>query len=322
MKNKTATRILALIITISLLAILLSEVRIEDIASTLLGLDPLYLLLGFIAYASTYYLRALRFYILLNKALRISDLFNIVCVHNMANNILPARTGELSYVYLLNKTGRKNIGDGVSTLFVARIFDFVFITLFFITSALMTPDISEDSTKIIRTGILFLLLILFMLFNLLYFGKRSLSFVRYIFKIVGAENNALLQLLLNKAEETTNSFNRIKSIGKIGFVEVSIITLFIWQLIYVMNFILVRAMGIDFDFISVLLASSFAVFTNVLPIQGVGGFGTLEGGWTIGFVALGLNLETAINTGFAYHIVIWIYFLILGLFGLIRIRKI
>jgi hypothetical protein len=321
MKNKIITRLLALIVTVSLLYILLSEVQIEEIVSTLLSLDPFFLILGFVAYATTYLLRALRFSILLHDELRISDLFSVVCAHNMANNILPARTGELSYVYLLNKICKKSIGDGFSTLVVARVFDFVFITLFFVVSALVTSDLPEGSERVIQMAVLFLSVILFLLSTLLFFPRRFINFIEYIAGVLGAKESDLLRSFLSKVEEVLESFGKIRSIGRAGFSKVFLVTFFIWLVLYIMIFILARGMGIDLEFISMMLASSFSVFTNVLPIQGVGGFGTVEGGWTIGFVALGLDLETAISTGFTYHIVVLIYVFILGLLGLLGMRE-
>jgi len=65
--------------------------------TTFAGIDALYLIAGFVLYACSYLFRALRFHILLNREVGMKNLFSIVCVHNMANNILPARTGELSF---------------------------------------------------------------------------------------------------------------------------------------------------------------------------------------------------------------------------------
>lgn len=74
--------------TIALVVILLSQIKIADIIITLAGIDPLYLIAGFVLYVCSYLFRALRFHILLNKEVGLRDLFNIVCVHNMVNNIL------------------------------------------------------------------------------------------------------------------------------------------------------------------------------------------------------------------------------------------
>jgi uncharacterized protein (TIRG00374 family) len=93
MTRKTIAKISAVVITIALVAILLSQIQIADVITTLASINPLYLIAGFILYTCSYFFRGLRFHILLNREVGLRDLFNIVCVHNMVNNILPSLLG-------------------------------------------------------------------------------------------------------------------------------------------------------------------------------------------------------------------------------------
>jgi uncharacterized membrane protein YbhN (UPF0104 family) len=88
-----------------------------------------------------------------------------------------------------------------------------------------------------------------------------------------------------------------------------------WLSLYLFNYILIKTLNIDLDFPTVIFSTSFAVFTTVLPIQGIGGFGTLEGGWSAGLIAAGLKSEVAICSAFIFHMVMIMYFLVLGLLG-------
>ncbi len=81
MTRQTIAKLSALVITFALVAILLSQIQIADIITTLAGIDPLYLIAGFVLYVCSYFFRALRFYILLNRDVGLRDMFNIVCVH-------------------------------------------------------------------------------------------------------------------------------------------------------------------------------------------------------------------------------------------------
>ncbi|NAS89698.1 hypothetical protein C4E24_08220 [ANME-1 cluster archaeon AG-394-G21] len=155
MKGKIA-KISAVVITIVLAAVLLSQIEVNEVITTLASVDPLHVIAGFVLYTCSYFLRAFRFHILVNKKVKIRDLFNIVCVHNMLNNILPARTGELSYIYLLKKLHNKKTGEGIATLFVARVFDFITISLLFIGSAFVIQDLSEIIMKLVWVITLFL----------------------------------------------------------------------------------------------------------------------------------------------------------------------
>jgi uncharacterized protein (TIRG00374 family) len=321
MKGKLA-KISAVVITIALVAILLSQIQIADVITTLAGIDPLYLIVGFAFYVCSYFFRALRFHILLNKEVGLRDLFNIVCVHNMVNNILPARTGELSYIYLLKKLHNKETGEGIATLFVARVFDFISISLFFFISALMIQDLPTIILNVIVGIAAFLVLIVIFLITLLYFEDSFLNLVRNFFSRFNWDKKYFGDYLLRKGEETVVSFEKIKTSGKVTVITLILVSFGIWMSLYSLNYILVGAMNINLGYFVVLLASTFAIFTTVLPIQGIGGFGTIEGGWAVGFIAVGLTREVAISSGFGYHIIIWIYFLILGCGGLFRMSKV
>ena len=322
MTRQTLIKISIVIITVVLVAILLSQIKIADIIATLAGIDPLYLVAGFVLYVCSYLFRALRFYILLNGEVGIRDLFNIVCVHNMANNILPARTGELSYIYLLKKLHNKKAGEGLATLFVVRIFDFITISLLFLVSAFMMQGLPEMVIKMVWVIALFLGSITIFLIALLYVGNTFLNLVKRFFERFNWDKKYFADFLLRKGEETVDSFEKIKANGKITVISLILTSVSIWLFLYSLNYVFVSGMDINLSYLEVVFASSFAVFTTVLPIQGIGGFGTLESGWAVGFIGVGLTKEIAISSGFGYHIIIWLYFLILGFRGLFRMRKV
>jgi uncharacterized protein (TIRG00374 family) len=242
-------------------------------------------------------------------------------VHNLVNNILPARTGELSYIYLLNKFHNKKTGEGIATLFVARVFDFIVISLLFFISALMIQDLPEIIMKAVWVITFLMVVIVIFLIILLYFGDSFLNLAKRFFGRFNLEKKYFADYLLRKGEEAVESFDEIRTNGKVTAIEVIIISFGIWLSLYSVNYDLITAMDINLCFFIVLLGSTFALFTTILPIQGIGGFGTIEGGWAIGFIAVGLTKEVAISSGFVVHIVILVYFLILGLLGLISMQR-
>ena len=319
MKGKLV-KIFAVAITIVLAAVLLSQIEVNAVITTLASVDPLHVIAGFVLYTCSYFLRAFRFHILLNKKVKIRDLFNIVCVHNMLNNILPARTGELSYIYLLKKLHNKKTGEGIATLFVARVFDFITISLLFIGSAFVIQDLPEIIMKLVWGITLFLGTITIFLIALLYSGKSFFKSVKRFCERFKWDKRYFVDYLLRKGEETAECFEKIKKRGKVIVIALILNSFGIWLSLYSLNYILVSAMNINLSYCSIVFASTFALFTTFLPIQGIGGFGTLESGWTVGFIAVGLTKEVAISSGFGYHIILLVYFLILGCYGTVMIK--
>jgi len=318
MKPKLPVKILALIITVILVALLFSQIDLKDVISTLQNINPVYLLTGFIVYTCSYFFRAWRFHILLNREVSIKDLFTIACVHNAINNLLPARTGELSYIYLLKKLNQKTIGDGIATLVVSRIFDFIaLIILFFLAIVLITdiPKIIMDALWIIAIFGFFLLIILVLLLTR---GKKFVIQMQKSAERLHCEHNPGVHYLIRKGFETIESLDRIQMKKSISALMIS--SLLIWGVNYFVVYLLMMGMNFQLSIFIVILGGTFILLTTVLPIQGVAGFGTTETIWTLVFVPLGLSVDQAIVSGFCYHIVIILYFTILGIYGWITIR--
>ena len=50
------------------------------------------------------------------------------------------------------------------------------------------------------------------------------------------------------------------------------------------------------------MGATAATVATLIPVNILGNIGTLEAGWTAGFAALGIPLETAAATGVAVHL--------------------
>ncbi len=319
MISKHLAKILAVFITVILLILLFTQIDLADVIITLQNINLIYLIAGFFLYICSYFFRAWRFHILLNREVSTKDLFSIVCVHNAINSLLPARTGELSYVYLLKKSNNKTVGDGIATLIVARIFDFIaLIILFFIAIILIKdiPKIIMDALWIIAIFAVFLLIILVLL---LFRGKNVIFYVQKTAERLHCETNRGVNYLLRKGHETVESLDIIPVKKSIAALLAS--SLLIWGFNYFIVYILMTGMNFRISVLLVILGGTFILLTTVLPIQGIAGFGTTESVWTLVFVPLGLSLDQAIISGFCYHIVIILYFTILGIYGWKTIRR-
>lgn len=322
MDNKYLIQLFALFITIFLLVLLFNQINLEDVTTILTTINPVYLVIGFIIYLCSYIMRALRFFRLLNKQVHIKCLFPIVCLHNMLINLLPARTGEFSYIYLLKKISKRPAAEGFATLIIARIFDFIIIVVFFISISFFMNEINPELLDVVVFAAAFLFLIISFLFFLLMFGFKFLNLINIFFSFIKIEKYWVIQSINKKSAEIIKYFEDFKSLSTKEHVSIIAISLGIWLLTYALMYSLSIAMNIQLNWIQILFASSFSIFSTILPIQGIAGFGTVEMGWAIGFIAVGLSKEMAISTGFGFHIIILIYNLILGMAGYLYLNKI
>ncbi len=270
-------------------------------------------------YTCSYIFRSWRFHILIHKEVSIRDMFHIECVHNMMNNLLPARTGELSYIYLLKTEQKKTTGEGLATLIIARIFDFIIISVFFLLFFLFTKNLLTDFSFLIKIGIIFLFSMIAVLLGLLFYGKAFLRKFRYWADYINFKKFRAGDYITKKSEETIEYFEKFKT-GPIGMhTSVILLSIGIWIATYSLFYVLAVSMGINLEPVQILFASSFSVFSTVLPIQGIAGFGTMEGAWALGFVAVGLPREIAISSGFGFHIIILLFTVSLGILGYFNI---
>ncbi len=81
-----------------------------------------------------------------------------------------------------------------------------------------------------------------------------------------------------------------------------------------------EAIGIHLNLWAIFTGATFVVFATLLPVQGIAGFGTIEGTWTVVFLLLGVEKELAITSGFGFHIVRLTYATILGVISLLILK--
>ena len=95
-------------------------------------------------------------------------MFLVSLVRNAFNMVLPARTGELSYVYVLKRKFKIPIEVGVSTLFIGLIFEIVIVFSMIIISIIIVGinKYSISSTSVILIALALLIMSLVVLFYL------------------------------------------------------------------------------------------------------------------------------------------------------------
>ncbi|MBW2973139.1 flippase-like domain-containing protein [Candidatus Woesearchaeota archaeon] len=312
-KQKKAVKIVfAVILAFVLVYFLLTQITVHDLSELFSRLSLYWILFAFICYVFSYVFRAWRFKFLLTHELRMFLLFNIVCVHNMINQLLPFRTGELSFIYLIKKqkiSGTK----AMFSLFVARAFDFAAIAVIFIISVFFI-DLKQPMHTILFATCIILFVLVLLIISLVFFNKTYLKILKKLLALKQIKKSKIIKFILTKMQETIRHFNTMKSIKHIFIIALfSILT---WISIYLMCCALFAGMGITLTFWTIVAGVSLTFFAVMLPIHGIAGFGTIEAAWSIFFFLLGLSKEIAISSSFVYHLIVILFFMILGISGL------
>ena len=291
---------LVIIITIVLLGVILSQVDYRMVSLFLHRASLRMLLFSFGLYVITFFLRAKRWQVLLGLPLSTISLFHIVCLHTLANNLFPFRTGELTLPYFLRRFHQIELPSSLSSLLLARVSDILALGLFFM-AALVFVGLSQGRA-------LFLPVVLLMGLSLLSPGimARILSLLAHLppFKKHGASVETL-------SRELKDKWKGEKAI------KANILSLFIWGVKFLAFLLLIREMtktiGFPLTYWKVVLGSSASELISVLPIQSIGGLGTYEAGWIGAFILMGMTKKTALTTAFLFHLVVLLYSVSLGL---------
>lgn len=128
---------LGMLISVVLLVYVLREQHLPEVWHALQDAQYVWLLPGVAVYFLGVWVRTWRWHYLLRplKAIPLGQLFPLVCIGYMGNNIYPARAGEVLRSYALKKQSGVSISASLATVVVERLFDglvmllFVFVTL-------------------------------------------------------------------------------------------------------------------------------------------------------------------------------------------------
>ena len=313
--------ILSILITVGIIVVLLLQISLKDLYTLLRTIDPLWAALGSIAYLLATLFRTFRFkWLIYSKDIPFSDLFRISAYYHLSLMVLPSKLGELSYPYLLNKKTGMNVTEGLASLIISRVYDFVIILAVLLFVSIGFQGLFEIHPSLVV--LLVTLLIGFLLLGLFYMS----SFLRWlsnglgrISNWTGSRNARFVLWIQKKMSDMAEDFYAIKA--RRTYFPVSVTSLASWVMIFCTFYAYMRGFGVDIPFTKMIFGSTVGVIANALPISGIGNWGTLEAGWAAGFLMVGLSKEKAIATGFGVHIIVFIVCALISFFCWVTDKK-
>ena len=128
-------------------------------------------------------LRSLRWGVILSPIVKVDQLslFSVTSVGFLAIIAIPARLGELARPYLITRKSHIRMTAAVGTILVERVFDCLTVLLIFLLALFFTPF----PPWLIRSGIVFFLLILIILVGMITSCEARIAFIVKIPKFGG-----------------------------------------------------------------------------------------------------------------------------------------
>ena len=243
--------------------------------------------------------RAFRFSTLLQEPISLLTMTDVMAAVAFFNGILPARTGELSYLYFLKKRSNVSDGENIASLIIGRIFDAVVAGLFAISAAygmyrvgLLRFDIFVGAAGIFCFS--------FFIFLLMMFGSRYIrSFAFWVQNHTTLGKKIFFIRFAQKLDEMSVTFQRVRT--KTLMIRAFASTILVWCLIFVFLWFLVMSLQVHISFWQSIFLFILPSIIGVLPIQPIGGVGLYEAALMFGFLVLGFNKDIALQLSIVIH---------------------
>lgn len=303
---------------------LLGDIGVGRVVATIRGAYLPGVLLGTAAFLAMVVARVIRYRVLLRARVGHGPLTLITLVRGMLADLLPARIGTLSYVYLVRTRAGVPLDDALSSFFLAFVLDVVAI------APLLLLALASVGFGISGAGVLAALAVLLLAGSVA--GVFLLApILRLAGRLVGAPGGGGSRpVWLDRAGETLEStaarVDEVRARGALlpafGLSLLVRLTKFgaHWMFLQAVLVPLGVPWG-EMSFLRSFLGVAGAELSAMLPISGLAAFGTWEAAWALGFTRLGLTQEQAILSGFATHVLSQVHDYGLGVLSLLLLMR-
>ncbi len=305
---------LALVVSVVLVGWLLRDAGIGAVLETIRGVWVPGLLLGVAAFAVMTLARVARYWVLLEEKPAVGPLVLVTLVRGMAGDLLPARLGTLVYVWLVTKRLHVKLDDAFASFFLALVLDMVAIApLLLIALAVMGFGLQSTGALALLAGALLGISIMALVLMV-----PSLRLAAKTLEVVMPRAQRLAAL----ANDTADQVAAVSARGALWpAVALSFLvrTAKFGAHYLVLQSVLVP-LGVSWGSLGVVesfLGVAGAELSSMLPIAGLGAFGTWEAAFAFGFSQLGLTFDQAVLAGFATHILTQLHDYGLGVTALV-----
>ena len=299
--------ILSLIVCFVVLRYVLSEISFGQVTELMLNADAAALIIFVILSLLMTLFRTWRYKLLLNfSGVRPNSfaLYLVVLIRNFCSDLLPARTGSLVYVFLLNKRLGVSLDQATSSFSLAMVFDLCSVAPLVLVATLFLGDTGGVSNSVVvSAAVVFLILSTILIYM-----------TPFLFKFAG-EQTARIKFLPEKIRtEASKFFDRvnldIRQIRDAGlytkvFLLSILIRVFKYASLYFILYALLAPEGYTYaqlPWAKVFFGLIVPEFVVSLPISGIAGFGAYQSAWIFMFELLKFPSETAKITSLSHHI--------------------
>ncbi|MBI2963762.1 MAG: flippase-like domain-containing protein [Deltaproteobacteria bacterium] len=292
--------------------VLLRQIDPRELGRWLVRVDPQLFAVYVALSVAGLLARSYRYRMLIGRWVGFAPLVLVTAARNFLVDLLPARVGSLSYVYLLTRRFGVPLEPVLSSFVVTFFYDLFAMTLLLGTAVAVEFGRLEGAAALGAVAAMLGAAALAAFLRLPAAARFAAGRVRR-----SARGARLAGRLDDLARELDGAGRRGQAAALLAISFVIRLLKFAayWALLLgvVREHDLTAA---DLPFWRVFLGIAGAELSATLPIHGIAGIGTYETAWAMGFRGLGMPARVAILSGFATHLLSQLYDYSLGLLAL------
>jgi len=291
-KAKLCTVILSLLVTLAALYFAFRDVQLNLIFAYIFKGKYIYLIPAAVCLWLYCYLRALRWGVFFDKKISGNLLFSATMIGFMANNVFPARLGEVFKAYVIGKHQRISKSSCLATVVLERLWDGLAL-IFFIAVVFFLLELKN----IFFVAVLFIIFYAVVLLALIAWIKYSNAFIRFIGKMTSIFSQKFSSYLAQRLIKFSEGLNIFKDFRRI--IIVTFYSVIIWFsaafTIYFMLRIFYSDIALIVPFFTMVIIGIFAM------IPSWGSLGTMQMGFIFALGFYGFSKTEALSFSIVYQ---------------------
>lgn len=227
----------------------------------------------------------------LSKSIKVMALFQVLL------KVLPFRLGEMGFFWLMKKHINLQFKSSFGLFLTFRLWDLRIVAFSFLVfgGGLLNPKYSEGALFFILVGVLGLSLFVLSSARLIKVGE---FFLRRASQIIPKYKK--FSTLADTLAKTSIHLNHLE--GLKTNILVGILSVILWVVYYAVFYCLLRAVGMQLAWHTIIAIASGSILISILPIQTLGGLGMLEFGQASLLILAGIPSSLATNASLAVGI--------------------
>ena len=304
-----------LLISVLFLFIALRGLQIADVWDGIKSADFIWVFPGIIIYFIAVWIRAFRWHLFLRpiKIIPVNEIFPIVTIGYMGNNIYPARAGEILRAIVLKHQHKVTVSASLATIIIERVIDGVIMLGFIILnlSEITTLPGAEEFAETIRTvalwGSVIFIGVLFIFLLAAIFPERTQNILILMIEKTIPKN------WRGKVQSTSQRFIKgLRSLSSpIDVIIIFLVSIVIWLLETGFYWFIMLAFPFRVGFLTLMLMNGVLNLFTAIPAT-PGYIGTFDAPGIAMLTAFGVDPEISASYTLLLHAALWLPITIVG----------